>query len=204
MGRPSRGFAPGEIYHVTARGSRRHPIFRAETDRIAFLASVGTVTGGYGLRCLAYCLMTNHYHALYQTLDGRLSDALRDLHGGYSRLCRTRHGTDAHLFRNRFGAELIDTDEYLLTASAYIDLNPVRAGIVDSPEQYRWSSHRAIAGYEPIPLFLGPGLILSLVGGPPEEAPIRYRGFVASRAPALRRSDERSRRLDGLSDTAVA
>ena len=198
MGRPPRAFVPGGIYHVTARGSARGTLFRADMDRVAFLGRLAAVTRCYELRCLAFCLMTNHYHALFQTPDDSLSAGLRDLHGGYARLCRSLYGTDAHVFRNRFGAEHIDSDEYLLTSASYLDLNPVRAGIVARPEEYAWSSYRALAGYDPIPVFLSPQLILSLLGRSPHAARLRYRAFVESRAATKSVSDT------AVSDTAWA
>ena len=135
MARPKRAFEAWGIYHLGSRGSNRGPIFRFDGDRAAFLDRIAKVAHRYELRWVAYCLMGNHYHAIVQTPDSRLSAAMRDLHGGFSRLCRSIYGRDAHLFKNRFWCEPIDSPEYFITAMGYVDLNPVRAGLCRHPAE---------------------------------------------------------------------
>jgi hypothetical protein len=121
--------------------------------------------------------MNNHYHLIVRTPDQRLSKAMQQLNGGYSKTVNSIHGRSAHLFRNRFMAQLIDDDEYLLTACRYIAHNPVRAGLCDEPSGWRWSSYRASVGIQPAPRFLDEHLLGSVVGGG-DGWRCRYREFV--------------------------
>jgi putative transposase len=178
MGRLPRAFESDGIYHVVSRGSNRDTIFAYDGDRIAFLEKMGTVAVRYGIRWISYCLMGNHYHAIAQTPDARLSDAMRDLNGGFSRLLASVHGRDAHLFRNRFVAEHIDTNEYFATAMRYVHLNPVRAGLCRHPGGWAWSSYRATIGIDRKPPFLEPEIFLRIGGMGTAAARADYAAFV--------------------------
>lgn len=121
--------------------------------------------------------MNNHYHLIVQTPDQRLSKAMQELNRGYSRRFNSIHGRSAHLFRNRFTAQLIDDDEYLLTACRYVAHNPVRAGLCEAPTDWRWSSYGISAGITPAPRFLDEKLLSAATGGGGEWRR-RYREFV--------------------------
>ena len=178
MPRGPRVIIPDGIYHLTARGSNRGAIFVFDQDRYDILERIARVVDEYELVCHTYCLMTNHYHLVVGTPDARLSKAMKALNGGYARRFDARHGRSAHVFRNRFRSELIDSDEYLLTACRYVVLNPVRAGLCGHPAEWPWSSYRALAGLEPAPIFLSEGSVLSYFGNAPDRARARYREFV--------------------------
>ena len=178
MSRPPRSFEPDGIYHVMSRGSNREQLFRSAGDRVAFLERLERVVERYDLRWIAYNLLGNHYHGIVQTPDARLSHAMRDLHGGYSRLCRSVYGRDAHLFRNRFRAEHIDSRKYLLVAMRYCDLNAVRAGLCASPEQWQWSSYRALIGLDPSPSFLSAEIFLPMLDDDLDRARAEYADYV--------------------------
>lgn len=162
MGRRARVFEVDGIYHLMSRGSNRQALFRYDGDRVAFIDRMEKVGNRYGLRWIAYCLMGNHYHAVVQPQSERLSDAMRDLHGGFSRLLASVHGSDAHLFKNRFLAEQIDTPEYFATAMRYVHLNPVRAGLCGHPADWPWSSYRATVGLDSQPSFIAPEVFLRI------------------------------------------
>jgi REP element-mobilizing transposase RayT len=167
MPRNPRVFVDGGIYHVASRGSDRQPVFSYDSDRTAFLERLTTIVERYELACIAFCLMGNHYHLVVQTPDARLSRALQELNGGYSRHFNRVHGHSAHLFRNRFFARLIDSDEYLLTVCAYVANNPVRADLCRNPADWPWSSHRATTGAIPAPRLLNEALLREACGGGP-------------------------------------
>jgi REP element-mobilizing transposase RayT len=188
---PRRIFEPDGIYHVASRGSDRKPIFWSSRDRIVFLDQLEKTLERYRLPCIAYCLMNNHYHLIVQTPDQRLSKAMQELNRGYSRRFNFNHGCSAHLFRNRFMAQLIDGDEYLLAACRYVAHNPVRAGLCRTPSAWEWSSYRASAGIGRPPRFLDERLLGGVLGGgdgwrrryrdlveadEPVEPPPEYRG----------------------------
>lgn len=177
--RPPRAFVPGGVYHVYSRGSNRQPIFTHEGDRIDFLLCLDGVVSRSRLRCLAYCLMGNHYHLVVETEDGDLSNAMKALNGRYSLRFNRRHGHDAHLFKNRFGAIRQESDSQLLWAVRYTMRNPVEQGLCAAPEQWRWSSYRASIGLERPPRFLDVARLLSYLGGSADRARIALIGLVS-------------------------
>ena len=179
MARPLRIEFPGGLYHVTARGNGRLPIFLDEPDRGCFLAVFGAVVARYHLLCHAYCLMDNHYHLLLETPEPNLSRAMRQLNGVYSQRFNRRHRRSGHVLGGRFHAQVVDKDVYLRAVCRYIVLNPVRAGLVAQPGQWPWSSYGATAGETPIPRFLTVDWVLSL-GDTSARATAerRYRRFV--------------------------
>lgn len=180
MARPLRINVPGLTYHVTARGTGRMSIYRDDHDRLTFLDRLATVVDDYRLECHAYCLMTNHYHLVVRTRDANLSRALQRLNGRYAQWWNRRHERCGHVFQGRFGAQIVQDDAYLLVACRYVVLNPVRAGMVATPGDWRWSSYRATAALSPVPRFLSPdGLWRYLSDGPAESAVARYRQFVS-------------------------
>jgi REP element-mobilizing transposase RayT len=176
--RQRREFKAGGTYHVFSRGSNRQSIFRFDSDRIDFLDCFETVALRHELRCLAYCLMPNHFHFVIETPDGRLSDAMKALNGRYSLRFNKRHGCDAHLFKNRFGAIEQETDEQLFQTLRYVALNPVTAGLCSNPAEWPWSSYRASVGEVKPPLFLSLARLLSYLGATSETAMSRYRELV--------------------------
>jgi putative transposase len=184
MGRPLRIFPPDGVYHVASRGSDRRPIFRLDEDREIFLERLQLTVERYRLPCLAYCLMDNHYHLIVITPDARLSAAMQELNGGYSKRFNAIHERSAHLFRNRFMAQLIDSDSYLLTACRYVAHNPVRAGLCQEPSTWKWSSYRATVGIDPAQRFLDERLLAGALGGG-DRWRDRYREFVEADDPAV-------------------
>ena len=183
MARPLRIQAPGLTYHVTARGTGRMTIYRDDRDRRTFLHLLAAIVAPYRLHCLAYCLMDTHYHLVTTTLDANLSRAIKHLNGTYAQWWNHRHGRPGHVFQGRFGSQIIDGDLYLLAACRYVVLNPVRAGVVRRPADWRWSSYRATAGMVRVPAFLNPGAVWRQLGAETLPAAIRrYRAFVTSEA----------------------
>jgi REP element-mobilizing transposase RayT len=135
MVRPLRIEYPGAIYHIPSQGNAREKIFLEDADRLLFWDVFGAVVGKYNWRCHAYCLMDNHYHVLIETPDPNLSPGMRQLNGVYTQSGPpfSRGDTNLYSFRN---------DENLLEICRYIVLNPVRAGMVNQPKEWGWSSCR--------------------------------------------------------------
>lgn len=179
MSRPLRLQLPGGIYHVTARGNDRRPIFEDDDDCARFLIVLAATVARYRVVCHAYCLMGNHYHLLLQTLEANLSVALRHLNGVYTQRFNRRHERCGHVLQGRFAAQLVDGDAYLREVCRYIVLNPVRAGLVARPGDWRWSSFRATAGETTAPGFLSVDWVRSLSGARTQaEAVRRFVSFV--------------------------
>jgi len=132
--------------HITHRGNHRRTIFETDAHRELYLRLLQEKAVRFGMRLWAYCLMGNHVH-LIATGDTRLSisKALGSAHAGYSR-CRNREwNVTGHLWANRFFSTLLD-ETHLWAAVRYVELNPVRGGLVGRATHYRWSSARIHAG----------------------------------------------------------
>ncbi len=178
MARPLRIEYAGAVYHVTSRGNEKKPVFKNDQDRENFLNTVQHVNKRYNWICHAYCLMTNHYHLLIETPEGNLSLGMRQLNGVYTQLFNKYHGRSGHLFQGRYKAILIQKDSHLLEVCRYVVLNPVRARIVEAPEDWKWSSYLATAGKaEPHPC-LTKDWVLGQFSRKRDKAEKEYRQFV--------------------------
>jgi len=98
MSRPLRLEFSGALYHITSRGDRRENIYDDDVDRQVFLSIMDSVCDTYNWVCHAYCLMSNHYHLLIETLDANLSKGMRQLNGVYTQTVNCRHGRSGHVF----------------------------------------------------------------------------------------------------------
>ena len=154
MARALRIEYPGAYYHITSRGNERKAIYRNKGDRRSFLLYLKSAYLRYGAIIHAYCLMDNHYHILLETPRGNLSQIMRHINGAYTTRFNIKHKRKGHLFQGRYKAILVDADAYLTELSGYIHLNPVRAGMVDMPEKYSWSSYRYYIGKKKKPDWL--------------------------------------------------
>ncbi len=180
MARPLRIQLPGLNYHIHARGTGRMTIYRDDGDREKFLELLAEVVPAFSLDCHAYCMMRSHYHLVITTRDANLSAAIHDLNGRYGQWWNRRHDRVGHVFQGRFGSKVVQSDSYLLTVCKYVVLNPVRKHVVESADQWRWSSYRASAGLEAAPSFLRPELVWQVLGdGSFETSALRYREFIA-------------------------
>jgi len=178
MSRPLRIEFAGAFYHLTSRGNGRKPIFRNDEDRLSFLEILHKVNQCYHWLCHAYCLMNNHYHLIIETLEGNLSRGMRQLNGVYTMNFNRRHRTVGHIFQGRYKAILVEKESYLLEVCRYVVLNPVRAGLVEKPEGWGWSSYRGTAGLVKPHPSLSIDWILGQMGKRKREAVRRYRIFV--------------------------
>ena len=130
-------------HHITQRGNRRQETFFCDEDYQAYLDLMAEWCGEHKVRVWAYCLMPNHVHLIVvpKSEDG-LRRAIGEAHRRYTRRVNFREGWRGHLWQGRFASFVMD-EPYLLAAARYIELNPVRAGLVTAPSDYRWSSARA-------------------------------------------------------------
>ena len=134
-------------HHVIQRGNNRQPIFLDNTDHDRMLALLGEHASHFGIALHAYVLMGNHFHLLATpAADDGLPRFMQAVGRSYVRWFNNRHGRTGTLWEGRYRSTLIQTDRYLLACMAYIDLNPVRAGLVTEPREYPWSSHHHYIG----------------------------------------------------------
>lgn len=165
MSRPLRLDAPGEFFHVMARGIARAPIFEDEFDRRGFLELLAEVVDRFGVHCHSYCLMGNHYHLILQPSQGGLPRAMRHLNGVHAARLNRRHGRTGHAFEGRYLSLLVDRERYLLALVRYVARNPVRARLVHVPAEWPWSSCAATSGAGPVPGFLTVEFLRRAVAG---------------------------------------
>jgi REP element-mobilizing transposase RayT len=178
VARSTRLQEPGGIYHVTARGNRRQPIFHDERDNYLFLNILASVVRRKGWRCHSYCLMPNHYHLLIGTPEPNLSTGMQLLNGRHAQWFNHAHSLDGHLFQGRFHSVLVKSEWHLVELSRYIVLNPVRAGLCAEPQQWPWTSYRALIGSSTPPEFLTVGWILQQFDPLPARARQKFDDFV--------------------------
>ncbi|WP_137172452.1 transposase [Massilia sp. HP4] len=178
MTRPLRVNFPGALYHVTSRGNRRAPIFRDDTDRRIWLGVLAQVCERHHCVIHSFCQMTNHYHLLVETVEANLPSCMRQLNGHYSQHFNRRHRVVGHLFQGRYKAILVQKNSYLLEVSRYIVLNPLRANIVATLNEWRWSSYHYFIGAGISPDWLECNWVLGHFGNTPPSAIAAYQDFV--------------------------
>jgi putative transposase len=152
------------LYHVIARGNHRQATFLTDLDYEAYLTRLEKYQKRYGVRLYAYCLMPNHVHLLAQTSELPLSKFMQALQQAYTQRFNRVHAKVGHLFQGRYKSIICDGDEYLLTLIRYIHLNPVRARLVDDPDTYPYSGHRAYLTANERGL-IDPAPVLNMLGG---------------------------------------
>jgi putative transposase len=146
MPRKPRFHLPGVPVHLTQRGNNRAACFHSSTDYHAYQQYLGEASRRYGVAVHAWVFMTNHVHLLATPAgtDG-LPRMMQWLGARYVRDINQTYRRTGSLWEGRYKACLVDTERYFLTCMRYIELNPVRAAMVVSPEEYRWSSYRCNA-----------------------------------------------------------
>lgn len=202
MPRPRRVDAPGYPQHVVQRGNNRQPVFFTDGDRVAYLRLLCHHADQQHCRVHAYVLMSNHIHLLVTPdASGGLSRMMQAVNRAYVRRVNERQQRSGTLWEGRFHSTLVDTDWYVLACQRYIELNPVRAGAVARPGDYRWSSYRANACGKPNAL-LEPHSAIELMASDADERRRRYVEFIETGIPAedllaIRRALQSQRRLSG-------
>ena len=167
----------GALYHVTSRGNERKRIFFAKSDYQKFKSYLEEAEKKFGYHLHSYVLMSNHYHLLIETPQANLSKLMHYLNGSYTNYINRRKSRSGHLFQGRYKAILVDRDNYLLELSRYIHLNPVKAGIADTPRDYPYSSYKSFISKKGEDI-LSRDLIWGMISKDRKQAPSRYRSFV--------------------------
>ncbi|SDL00098.1 transposase [Natronincola ferrireducens] len=134
------------IYHIMLRGIDKRNIFINDSDYEKFIEYIKKAKEKIEFTVYAYCLMTNHVHLLLKTESEEIGDVIRRITVGYAQYHNIKNGRTGHLFENRFKSEPVDTDDYFLIVLPYIHQNPIKAGMVERIEDYKWSSYNATVG----------------------------------------------------------
>lgn len=131
------------VFHVLTRGNNRQDTFHCPEDYQSYLEILKQVQRKHPFKIYHYCLMSNHVHLLLETISGSsLSVIMKKINLGYALYYKKRYRHVGHFWQDRFKSLLIEKDEYLLACAAYIELNPVKAGMVITPQEYGYSSYR--------------------------------------------------------------
>ena len=143
MARTPRVDVAGYAYHITQRGNNRNDCFFDDEDYQFYLDCLLHSAEKYTINIHAYVLMTNHVHLLITPqADGAMSRFIQHVGRKYVRYINDRYARSGTLWEGRYHSEVVDVEKYLLACYRYIELNPVRAGLVDRPSEYKWSSAR--------------------------------------------------------------
>lgn len=180
MARQRRSFEPGALYHVIPKGNDGEDVLSSDEERERLLHRCDATFVKYGVEVIAFVFLDNHLHFVLRAGhdEGAISRALQEIQSGHSRWRNMRHGRRGHRFENHFYARKIRSEMHLYRVLRYVALNPVRAGIVERPEDWRWGSYRAQVGLELPPRFLALGLFLSLFSRDPAEARALFEALV--------------------------
>jgi len=179
MVRPLRLSFENAFYHITARGNRREKIFYSDRDKEVFLKKLKEMLIKYSMICQTYCLMDNHYHLFIKTTQPNLSQGIHYLNSSYTNWFRNKHQIVGPIFQGRFKSILVDADNYALVLSAYIHLNPLRAGIVRQLEDYPWSSYLDYLNLRKSSISnIDPSFVLNLIDNNTFKSIKKYREYV--------------------------
>jgi len=180
MPRKPRIHYEGAFYHVILRGNAKQDIFSDAKDYHRFFEFVQDAVERFGFRLHGYCLMTNHIHLAIQVGVIPLSRIMQNLSLRYTKWVNWRKDRIGHVFQGRYKSVMIEVDNYLAQLVAYLHLNPVRARMVKTPEDYPWSSHRAYIGLEQAP-WLTTQFVLSQFSKRENKARNAFREYVCAR-----------------------
>ncbi len=147
MPRIARRLVDGGIYHILNRGNGQRSVFHKDGDYLTFIGLLQQMGENYKIHLLAYCLMPNHFHLLVRAGEGSdLSKGMQWFMTTHVRRYHRHYRTSGHLWQGRYKSFGIEDDDHLLTVARYVEGNPVRAGLVNSAADWRWSSHRERVG----------------------------------------------------------
>jgi putative transposase len=204
MARRLRLAVAGYPHHIVQRGHNRNDVFVTDTDRLTYLETLREFRERLGLKVYGYCLMSNHVHLIIDpgkdaTNLSRLMKHLAARHTRRINRIAKRTGT---AWEGRFKCSPIDSDRYLLACGRYVDLNPVRAGLAERPQDYQWSSYRTRIGLEtfewldPDPSYLA--LAVNAVGRAQRYRQFVEQGIDAQELQFFRESTQRGQPISGV------
>lgn len=190
MGRAKRVLCDGGVYHIVQRGHNKGKLFKAAMDYKVFKDLVRKYKEKFIFEIYHYCIMSNHFHVLLKVCNGK--DLPRIMHGitqSYSYHYRKAYGHFGYVYQNRYKDFPIKDDSYLLECGRYIERNPLRAGMINDPSRYVWSSHNFYAKGNPDDIITENPLYKNM-GQSSEDRQRRYRDYVVEARPYERIIDK--------------
>lgn len=184
MPRTARIVLPNHPHHINQRGHNRQVVFANDGDCLYYLENIRDWKKNLGCKIYAYCLMTNHIHLIVYPGNKveNLALLIKRVSGRQTRYVNKLEGRSGTLWEGRYKSSPIKYDEYLLACCRYVELNPVRAGIVDDPENYKWSSYKYKVGIERLD-WLDVDPYYKNLGRTDKEREERYKKFVKGSIP---------------------
>ncbi|MBN1103191.1 MAG: transposase [Deltaproteobacteria bacterium] len=179
---------PKIVSHITQRVAGKELLFLEDADYLSMLATMKDIAKRRSLDIYAFCLMPNHVHILASPRAEGLDQAMRDLFSRYAMMFNRKYERKGHLFAGPYRQAVCLDDAYLLAASLYIHMNPVRGGLVGDPRYYRWSSIRLFEDRSAPRSFVRPGFVLRLLGEEDQERKKTYTELI-ERSLSLRAED---------------
>lgn len=152
-------------------------VFHSDEDREMFLDLVGKEILLQKWKCFEYALMDNHYHFLLESC-GNLATGMKNICGIFTQRINRKYDRSGHVFQGRYGSVLVNSNPHLFELARYIVLNPTKAGLVKRPEDYKWSSYRAMIGLEKPPEWLDVSWIVNCVGDGSKDPRSVYKKYV--------------------------
>lgn len=168
----------GGLYHVMTRSNVGRLAFCDDVDRAQFLFALDEAVRRFRWSCRAYCLLSTHYHLLFLTPQADLAAGMQYLNGRFAQWANWRRRERGHLFEGRYKSVLVESESHNLEAHRYIAMNPVRAGLVPSPEDWPWSSVRDVLGLRKPAEFLDITAVHGEFGPSAASARRRIRTFI--------------------------
>ncbi len=167
------------VYHILSRGNNRQDIFKDERDYKKYIEILQKYKDRYRFKLYHYVLMKNHVHLVLEPTDrgGSLAEVMKGINLSYAQYYKSRYKHIGHFWQDRYKSIIISKDDYLLACGSYVELNPVRAGIVKDPRDYKWSSYNAYA-YGKKDSFLEKLPIYNELSKDETERRKRYREFI--------------------------
>jgi REP element-mobilizing transposase RayT len=166
------------LYHVASGATKPDPFFRDNVDRSIFVVELARMLAFEKVVCVSFCLLTTHYHAIFDTAEAALPSAMQRLNWHYARQANRRHRRLGHAVGRRYMAVPIVDDAHFLTCFRYVAWNSVEAGECARPQDSRWSSYATTIGLRADYSFVDASRVLGCFGRPRRIATERLRGFV--------------------------
>lgn len=179
MPRTARIAPAGYVYHLLTRGNNRQDVFKEEKDYENYIEILRRYKERYGFKVYHYVLMTNHVHLVVEPVEGSgsLSEIMKGINLSYAQYFKNRYKHFGHFWQDRYKSIIVSKDDYLLACGSYVELNPVRARIVEDPKDYKWSSYKIYAYGSSSPIVDEHQMYQGLSGNENERRK-RYREFV--------------------------
>ena len=177
MARLQRKYSNTGYYHIMLRGNERKKVFLDDEDRLKFIEIIHKKKTATNMLLSAYCLMDNHVHLVMRDDKNEISIIMKGIATSYAMFFNNKYGRVGHLFQDRFKSEVIEDERYLMAVIRYVHNNPVKACIVNNPEQYKWSSYECYITTDQTETIVDADYILGMISENKKTAIAEFKRF---------------------------